>query len=106
MTYFYISFANGEKFLGATVIQADSVEHSIEVATANGLNPGGEAAIIEVPQDYEPTPNMLGMIGRLVSKEELVADGGKRHGDLSAEEQARFEADANIVCEDCNPVRR
>ena len=49
MKYFYMSFCDvnqptGQKFLGATVVQAEDEQSAFERATALGINPGGEVA--------------------------------------------------------------
>lgn len=105
MTYFYISFATDAGFRGATVVQANDDADALAVATAKGLNPGGEAAIIEVPPEAESEPDMQAMIDRLVGKEEMLAQGGKRHGDCSEDIQDAFDAAATKVCAGCNTER-
>lgn len=102
MRYFYISFATDAGFRGATVVRARDSEHALQEATHRGLNPGGEAAIIEIPKDAEQEPDMRAMINRLVGKEEMLAAGAKRHADCPQDIQDAFERDAEIVCDDCN----
>ena len=98
-TLFYISFATDEGFRGATVVEAMDEFDAIATTTVLGINPGGEAVIIELPQDLPPETRaqMLCYKDRLVSKEELMADGARRHGDLSPTEQATFEEAALVV---------
>ena len=96
----YISFATDEGFRGATVVEALSAEDALATATERGLNPGGQAAILQAPT---PTPpDLLSYLNRLVGKEELLRDGGSRHGDLSEEEQEAIESHATAACEHCN----
>lgn len=103
MSYWYISFATDETgFLGATVVQADNVNLAIAEATERGLNPGGEAAIFEVPDDAVNNPDVQALINRLANKAEMIAQGGKRLGDLSEEVQATANIMADVVCADCN----
>jgi len=102
MPYFYISFATDEGFLGATVVRATDADGALSVASEKGLNPGGEAMIVEVPEQAESEPDMLAMIDRLVGKNEMLANGGTRHGDLSPEKRAAIEAAADRVCQSCN----
>jgi len=102
MAYFYISFATDEGFRGATVVEAYSEEDALEEATKLNLNPGGEAAILEIPPDIVSNPDMLAMRNRLVGKDEMLANGAKRQADCSDEIQDAFEAAATRVCADCN----
>lgn len=102
MTYWYISFATDEAFRGATVVAATDAENALATATRLGLNPGGEAAIVEVPPEAEGEPDMQAMINRLLNKGEMIAQGGTRHGDLPEDMQDAFMDAADIVCEDCN----
>jgi hypothetical protein len=98
----YISFADQERFQGATVVRADSPADALSEAAARGINPGGEAAIVPVPV---PTPpDALSYENRLVGKEELMADGGARLGDLPKDKRRLFDHLATKVCEDCNPT--
>lgn len=103
MTYFYISFASEERgFLGATVVEGKNEKRALRAASRLGLNPGGEAAIFRWPPEDEGNAEMRSMLNRLVGKEELLANGGKRKADLSEELQDRFESEAVFVCEACN----
>jgi len=104
MSYFYLSFATDAGFLGATVVEARDAEDAIAVATALGLNPGGEAAIFEVPPEALDEPDLKALIGRLASREEMIAQGGQRLGDLPGDIQDDIRAVAARVCADCNPT--
>lgn len=109
MTYFYISFAMPKKaggFRGATVVEAENAESAVAVATLRGLNPGGEAAILEVPSQYENNQEFTSYRNRLVSKEEILGLGGKRLADLPQAMQDRFGVEVTLVCSCCNPPRR
>lgn len=106
MTLFYISFATSTEFLGATVVEADGAEHALTVAKERGLNPGGEVAIIRVPPEAESAPDVVAIRNRLADKAEMLAHGGKRHGDLSEQLRNKVEATIDFVCEDCNPGRK
>jgi hypothetical protein len=103
---FYISFATDEGFRGATVVRAEDHAAAIEEATARGLNPGGEAAILQVPSEIEDAPDVVPLINRLVGREEMIALGGRRHGDLSPELRATVGGHAVVVCEHCNTPER
>lgn len=106
MTLWYISFATDDGFRGGTVVEANDSEHALTVATNRGLNPGGEAAIIEVPPKYEHAPDIQAMMNRLASAEELLAMGGKKHQDCSEDIQDAFERHADVVCEKHNIISR
>jgi hypothetical protein len=90
MPKFYLSFADDTGSLGGTIVEAENNMSAVREATRLGINPGGEAAIIRVPEPYPP--HLLGYLNRLVSREELLRDGGRK---LSNE-------CALIVCEECN----
>jgi hypothetical protein len=109
--YFYISFAADDGFRGATVVKGRSAEDALKEATRRGLNPGGEAAILAFPPGAAERESDLrsasarpwrSMINRLVGKEELIAAGAKRVGDLPGQLKSRWEREAEIVCNDCN----
>jgi hypothetical protein len=102
MPYFYISFATDEGFRGATVVHALDAEGALKEATNRELNPGGEAAIVEIPSETEAEPKMQSMINRLVGREELIAQGAKRLGDFFQEQQESIRTVATSVCKDCN----
>ena len=51
MNLYYISFATNTEFLGATVVEGINEKQAFEIATNNNLNPGGQAAIVEVPHE-------------------------------------------------------
>jgi len=72
--FWYISFATRYRPLGATVVYAASAEAALVKATKFGLNPGGEAAILPVP-DARVTEAMV-MLNRLVSADEILNNGG------------------------------
>jgi hypothetical protein len=98
----YISFATPETFLGGTVVQADDAEDALVEASFRGLNPGGQAAIIEVPLEAYGKADMLAMRNRLVGRDEMIAMRGKRAADCSSEVRHAFADQATIVCAECN----
>lgn len=97
MKLFYISFATDTEFLGATVLESYNEADALAEATQHGLNPGGQAAILELPYEALLAPDIKIMQGRLVGKEEMKANGAISHKDLSHEMQDRFEAGAGVV---------
>ena len=105
MTHWYISFATDEGFRGATVVEAVDAIEAVNVATSRGLNPGGEAAVLEVPPAAEGAPDLHAMKNRLVGKKEMLAMGARRVADCAEEIQARFNIESEIVCDLCNPSK-
>lgn len=73
MTYWYISFAEPGRFLGATVVEAPDAYTACALAALLGVNPGGEAMVWELPDIDD---EYRWMVGRLCSERE-IAD---RHG--------------------------
>ncbi len=78
MPMYYISFATAAAFLGATVVRADDAKSAIKEATLRGLNPGGEAMVVEVPPDVESAPDIAPLLNRLSEEDEILGRGGKR----------------------------
>lgn len=97
MKLFYISYATDENFLGATVLESNDHISVLKEATKHGLNPGGQAAVFELPYEALEAPDIRMMQGKLVSKEELLSMGGIRHGDLDENTQNKFEAHSMVV---------
>lgn len=109
MTWWYISFAMDKEdggFRGATVVEADNAVDVLTQATMLGLNPGGGAAILEIPKDAEREPDILAMRNKLLNREQMLAQGAKRHGDLPKHTQRTFEHLATHICSVCNEVGR
>jgi hypothetical protein len=97
MKLFYISFATDTEFLGATVLESHDELSVLAEATKHNLNPGGQAAILELPYEALLAPDVKIMQGRLVSKEEMLANGAVRHGDMSDDMQTKFENVAVVL---------
>jgi hypothetical protein len=96
MSWFYISFARAKSeggFLGGTVVQADDAPGALAEATRRGLNPGGEAQIIPVPDKSINQSTIVALRNRLASKAELLARGEHRTG---------YHERGEVVCKDCN----
>lgn len=91
MKLFYISFATKTEFLGATVLESYDKISVLAEAFKHGLNPGGQAAILELPYRALEADDIRMMQGRLVTKEEMKSLGAKRHGDLDQDMQDKFE---------------
>lgn len=97
MKLFYISFATDTKFLGATVLESTDEASVIAEATKHGLNPGGQAAILELPYAALEAPDIRMLQGKLFNKEEMLINGAVRHGDLDINMQAKFENAASVL---------
>lgn len=91
MNLYYISFATETEFLGTTVVEGVSENNALEVATNNGLNPGGQAAILCVPEQCYELPDVAPLKYKLFNKEQMKALGATRHGDLSENQRAVIE---------------
>lgn len=105
MTYWYISFAMSKKdggFRGATVVEGVDAESALANATMRGLNPGGEAAILEVYKSDEQEPDFLAMKNKLFDRGQMLAMNAVRSGDMPKKMQRRWEAETVFVCSACN----
>lgn len=92
--WFYISFASHARgHLGSTVVEASDEKNAIGVATARGINPGGEAMIQRITKKQNKLPIIESLRYRLLSKEELKVQGAVRIGRLKS---------AAYACELCN----
>lgn len=86
----------GSQFLGATVVSADSAEDALISATFNGVNPGGECAIMEL-EGFNPqfaSPDALKYVNCFVPREEVMAEIGNM--DVSPDA---------FVCQKHNPTK-
>jgi hypothetical protein len=97
MKLFYISFATDVEFLGATVIDGLSETSALDIATNLGLNPGGQAVVLELPPDLWEAPDVKPMIGKLFNKEQMRAMGSKSHKDLDEETKELLECSSYVV---------
>lgn len=103
MSLFYISFSTETDFLGATIVSGLHEDDALIQATKKGLNPGGQAAIILIPQEALGSPDVNIMSDRLMSKEDMIKEiPSVRYADMSEEQQALFEVNAVVICEKCN----
>jgi hypothetical protein len=107
MGLWYISFATDKACLGCTFVDGSDAEDALANATRLGINPGGEAVMLELPSNYgktEPSKSELAAFkNRLVLEEEILARGGKKHKDVEPELRAILEDKALRICGDCNP---
>jgi hypothetical protein len=105
MAYWYISFANTQGFRGATVVKAISANSALAEATRRGLNPGGEAAILQIPKHQENESDVIAMTNRLLTVRRMEALGAKPVLQMPPAIQNAFDADAEKVCAQLNRVR-
>lgn len=85
MPLFYISFAGDDGFRGATVVGAENEGAACDEARKRGINPGGQAVIIKIPDEEETNPEVMSMLNRLIGKKELIDAGGKTLEELEHE---------------------
>lgn len=77
-TVFWMSFADpdlpeGSQFLGVVIIRAENIAAAITLSHANGLNPGGEIEILEMPDNVAPPPEWMDRLLDRDAAERLVA---------------------------------
>lgn len=98
--WFYLSFCDvdkpkGHQFLGATVVYGDDAADAVVSAAFFGVNPGGECAIMELP-DFNPatcSAEAVKYVNQFVPREAVMAE----IGDMDSEPDA-------FVCQKHNPV--
>lgn len=109
MPYFYLSFASDKAgFLAATIVEANSAATVVDVATAKGLNPGGEVLILPAPEGLELTDfERTTLLDRLASRQELESSGQFTSSkNLNDQDRALVDRHAIAVCEGHNKVTR
>jgi hypothetical protein len=77
MSYWWMSFVDphepeGEQFLGALIIVADTREDMMVRSWMLDLNPGGEVAFFEIPKQYEYRIPPEWIETRLLTEEEVL----------------------------------
>lgn len=95
--WYYILFVVPKKNLGATSVQATSIEDALAEATRRGLNPGGEALVIEVPTYMANDPDIVGCRNRLRLPEEAYAAGCKSWSTMTREERETLSANLSGI---------
>lgn len=106
MTLFYISFATDAGFRGATVVRAENEQDALVEASFRGLNPGGEALILGIPESEANNPDMVSMLNRLVGADEMRAQGASKLRDQPLAIRERAQHEATFVCEIHNTGRQ
>ncbi len=79
LCWWYLSFAEPERFLGGCFVQARGLISALRRATALGINPGGEVAALQIHVD--------GIIPRGVKNRLLTADELEKDDLLDEEPQ-------------------
>lgn len=69
MAWFWLSYADperpqGEQFLGIAIVEGVNMRHATIVASLQGLNPGGECRLWQLPGE------LVGFTGRLLTVDE------------------------------------
>lgn len=72
---YYISFAEPDRFLSATIVRAASEIGAVKRSSELGTNPGGSAMVIEVPEDHPEYAVFLAAENRVLTKHEALALG-------------------------------
>lgn len=97
MKLFYISFATEIGFLGATVLESYDEKSVLIEANKHGLNPGGQAAIVELPYKALEASDIRIMQGKLMTKQQMLEIGAVMHGDLDDDMKNKFESIAVVI---------
>lgn len=58
--------------------------------------------MLPIPKESQRDPDFKVMVNRLLGREEMIAQGGKRLGDLPSDIRQRFDSEAGFACADCN----
>lgn len=95
MHRYYMSFAQ-DGFLGAIITEADSEEEAYGSTLYNRINPGGEVAIVQIPDEATNVPDRE-YFDKLLNKEQL--DGLFGAANLT---KGAPPSDATVVCSACN----
>lgn len=76
---FYLSFAGDDGWIGCVHTEANNAMEAVLKTHVLGINPGGEVAIIELPQSVFECPEgarILHVLDRLLGREEMEALNG------------------------------
>ncbi|SRR5579875_4219716 len=74
--WYYLSFANEFRFLGAAIVWARGLHTAVERARQLGIHPGGQVACWSIPkEDVHRVP--ADMRNRLLSEAEVIELDGK-----------------------------
>lgn len=94
---YYLSFATADRFLGATVVEADDAIGAVARAHELKINPGGEVMIIEVPKDLEARPDVALLRDRLADEAEMRSRGGKKTHELDPDVRRNMGLDDEVA---------
>ncbi len=78
MSWWWLSFADGDGFLGAALVAARDFVDAVDVAHRLGINPGGEVLGSEMPS----MPVDAEWTNRLLSLADVRAIDGLKEGEL------------------------
>jgi hypothetical protein len=70
LRWFYLSFADDQAFRGAAIVEAHGPAHAMELTHRLGINPGGQVAAWELPEQIAATLPAEAK-NRLLNKPEL-----------------------------------
>lgn len=103
MPYYWLSFADDERFRGAAIVEAPHLWAALPEANRRGLNPGGECLAMEIPPEHVEEAR--------VYRNRLITDGRElaRFGEPSTHEQYETLVQespdvAFRVCARCNSI--
>lgn len=74
MTYYWLSFSATTGFLGGCLVEAEDVGDAVEESWRWRCNPGGEIAIVEIAEKFEPNVAKF-RLNYLYSKQEIIDMG-------------------------------
>lgn len=107
MRTYWISFVASGIAQGVVIVEAASPREALERVTRLGQNPGGEAMVVEVPDEPDAVEE-VGMYPRdeLLSPEDLLTAGAIRVGDAGEHDPEKGPpVQVTMVCEPCNEAR-
>lgn len=82
MTYYWLSFvdnsqAEGERFVGGCLVEADDPSEALQESWRYRCNPGGEVAIVKIQPEYAPGLAKF-KLNYLYNKQEIISMGEYR----------------------------
>lgn len=76
--WWWLSFAEGEQFLGATIVQAGTtIESALVVAQVLEIHPGGEAVGFPMDDDRLPNPGWRGRLLTLAEAQHIENEANR-----------------------------
>ncbi|MDG7001618.1 MAG: hypothetical protein JRN15_21175 [Nitrososphaerota archaeon] len=105
MKTYWMSFVGDEGNRGVAIVDAEDEQDALTVTKRLNINPGGEVAIVEVPQTTEALAEINGYgKNRLIPTEELLRGGNRKVSQLNDEEREFVNSTPLIrrICPSCN----